>query len=283
MTEENNKLIIPVTGQEEWSVLADRISEEVGDADLPEKVVKATELLLAGFPLSKVAQKITISPKTIRGWLSRYPTMAAIVANNRKLLTNWRMSQLEQQFLLAVERSKDVLEAPLSGTTPDGERIDPKILTVVAAQARYIIGLFAAQQQSLTVTHELGDTVMKAQDNALSYLAEKLGEQQERAAIGEPIEAVFRVIDASSVDSSGPMLDENGGSPFGEIGELSKDDDGVLCHICGQRRAGMSKHIIHKHNMTVEEYEVLYLLEPGSIRKAEGYWSKDQTDLPSEG
>ena len=258
-----------VTGAESWNEIVNQLVDELSKDDLPDKVVRATELLLSGYPTYKVAKKLNVKPATVRGWLSRYPTMAAIVANGKKLLAKWRMSVLEQQFISAVERSQEILEISLDGTMigREGyeERVNPKILTVVAAQARYIIGLFAGQKVDVTVVYEMGDTVMKARNDALDYLAQRLAEQD---AGPEPVEAVFRVIDGK-VDDTGPFLDENGQPPFGQMGVLDTNDNGTLCHVCGRRFKSFAKHLLISHNSTAEDYETLYLLEEGSVRGSE--------------
>lgn len=251
-------------GSKDWQTIVDQLVDELTSQDLPDKVIQAAEMMLAGYPIYKVARKVNVTSPTVRRWLSAYPTLAAVVANGRKLLSKWRLARLEQQFLTALERSQEVLEISLDGETTDGKRVNPKILTVVAAQARYIIGLFAGQQQNITVTHEMGDTVMQAREDALTYLAQKLAEQRQHASL-EPVEAVYRVIDPK-MDNNGPMLDEQGRPPFGEMGELDVADEGTLCHFCGGRYMSFAKHLLTRHNLSAEEYETLYLLPEGSVR-----------------
>lgn len=252
----------------EWGQVVDALLAEFNDVDhLPGKAVQAMEMLLAGYPTYKAAAKVGVSAQTVRRWMSAYPTMAAVLAEGKKMLTKWRMARIEQQFLAAIERSQEVLEVPLSGITADGERVDPKVLTVVAAQARYIIGLFAGQRVDVTVTHELGDTVLKARQDALDYVARRLSEQRDA---DEPVEVEYRVID-SKIDDSGPMLNEHGSPPFGELGKLDATPDGILCHICGGRFKSLARHLLTRHNATTEEYELLYMLAEGEVRKTEKY------------
>jgi hypothetical protein len=255
----------PLSGDEEWNVIVNRIVDELANEDIPDKVITAAEMLINGFPIYKTAKKLGVRSDTVRRWLSRYPALAVAVANGRQLLTRWRMARLEQQFLTAVERSQEILEVPLDGELEDGTKVNPKILPVVAAQARYIIGLFAGQKVDINITHELGDTVMKANQDALTYIAEQLAAQQMRSE-GEPIEAVYRIIDAE-VDNAGPMLDENGSPPFGELGRLDTTPAGTLCHICGRRFRGLGRHLFTNHATSPDEYESLYMLEEGSVRR----------------
>lgn len=250
-----------------WPQLVERIANELHEADLPEEVIQATELLLAGHPVYKVAQKLGKTTQTIRRWISRYPTVAAVLADTKRYLTMWRMARLEQQFLSAIERSQEILDIDLSGYTQNEKKVDSKVLTVIAAQARYIIGLFAGQRIDVKVEHELGETVLQATKGALSYIADRLAEQQLNAE-NEPVEAVYRVIDAKFKDS-GPLLDEDGKPPFGQLGVLGKSDDRLLCHICGKWYKGLIKHLRMAHDITVEDYETLYMLKEGSLRKTE--------------
>lgn len=264
------KALVPKNLDENWSEIVERLLKEVGDSDLqlPDKVIRATEMMLAGYPTSKIAKNLRVNSETVRRWLTQYPTMAAVVANGRELLSKWRMAKLEQQFLTAVERSQEILELPLDGSDKDDNRVDPKVLTVVAAQARYVIGLFSGQKVDVSVTHELGQSVMKAKTDALDYLAQRLLEQQ-AAVQEEPIEIAYRVIDPK-LDSNGPMLDEAGNSPFGEMGKLDTNDDGTICHVCGKRLRYLGSHILTNHAMQTGEYEELYMLEPGAVKKSEG-------------
>ena len=261
------KAISPVDDSTEWTAIINKLLDELQGEELPEKVVEATELLLSGHPIYKVAKKLKVSTETVRRWLSTYPTMTSVLADGRRLLSQWRMNRLEQQFLSAVERSQEVLDVSLDGKLDEDKNVDPKILTVVAAQARYIIGLFAGQRVDVAVKHELGDTVMKAHQDAIRYLADRLAAQLAAAPL-EPIETTYRIIDAK-LDTSGPLLDETGNPPFGVMGELDQNERGTLCHICGKRFKSFLKHVINVHNTTTQEYELTYMLTDGSIHKVE--------------
>lgn len=263
----SSKSIIPAPQDEDWAQIVESLVAEIGTKDLPDKVVQATEMLIAGTPTYKVAKKLKVNTDTVRRWLTQYPTMAAVVGRGRELLNKWRMARLEQQFLTALERSQEILELSLAGEDAEGNRVDPKVVTVIAAQARYVIGMFAGQRVDVSVTHELGDTVLKARTDALDYLAERLLQYQGDAQ-EEPIETVYRVIDAK-IDSNGPMLDEDGNSPFGELGKLDSNEDGTVCHVCGKRLKYLGSHILSNHAMQTGEYEELYMLEPGSVKKSE--------------
>ena len=255
--------LVKASEQESWADIVEKITDSLSEEDAPEDVVRATELLLAGFPHGEVAKKLGVKRQTIRAWLNKYPVLATTLADNRKLLSKWRLAQLEQLFLTAIDRSREILETGLDGHGADGTQVDPKVLTVIAAQARYFIGIFAAQQQSLTVTHELGETVMKAQENALDYLAQKL-QAQARNADQEPIEAVYRIIDPR-IDSAGPVLDEKGNPFYGEFGVVDKNQDGTLCSICGKRMKNMTAHLQSSHSITIAAYEATFMLEHGAI------------------
>lgn len=262
VSDSDSRQLVTFTGDTEWAHIVNALVDELDSADMPDKVVQVTELMLAGWPTYKAAKQVGVSASTVRRWMTRYPTMAAVLSNGKKLLSVYRMAKLEQQYAAAVERSQEILDVDLAD-----ELVNSKILTVVAAQARYIIGLFAGQKVDVTVTHELGDTVMKAKEDALDYIAQGLAEQRGGASV-EPIEATYRIVDGK-IDDDGPMLEPDGGSPFGELGELDVDHNGILCHICGNRYKSMHTHLSNKHNMTTNEYEILYLLEEGEVRSAQ--------------
>jgi len=255
--------LVTTKEQETWAEVIDAIVESLDESDAPDDVIKVAELLLAGYSTTEVAKKLNLTKATVRAWITKYPIIAKTIADNKKFLTKWRLAQLEKLFLSAIERSREILDVGLDGFTPDGRRVDPKVLTVVAAQARYFIGIFAAQQQNLTVTHELGETVMKAQENALDYLAQKLNAQAKNAD-QEPIEAVYRIIDPK-MDATGPVLDENGEPFFGEFGKVDTNEEGTLCSICGKRVINMHTHLSSVHNITPATYEAIFMLEHGVI------------------
>jgi hypothetical protein len=265
----SDKAMVPVL-DEEWGQIVDRLVETINqDEEIPENVVEATELLLVGFPIHHVANEVGVQPATVRRWITKYPVMAATLAQGRSMLTKWRMGRLEQQFLKAVNRSDQILDLSMSGAYWDDEGnqhfVDPKVLSVVAAQSRYVIGLFSGQKLDVKVTHELGDTVFKAQENALDYIADKL-QQQNDGQIIDAVETTYRVIDEKVED--GPILSDDGSPLYGEMGKLDTSADGTLCHICGNRYKSLHAHLYSKHNMSTKDYEVVYLLEQGAVRAA---------------
>ena len=263
--EKDLSIISNLSGDEEWYELVNKIVSELPD-DTPDKVIKATELLLVGTPLYEVAKEVGVSTDTVRKWLNSYPTMSAVIANGKKYLSKWRMSKLEQQFIDAVNVSSKILKTSLSS-----REVNPKVLSAVAQQARYVIGLFVGQKQDISVTHELGESVLNATQHSLNYIAQQLANQS-RNADSEPVEAVFKVIDPKFDDAS-PVLDEHGNPFYGEVGVLDIDEkDRILCHICGERFRSLSKHIYRKHSVSNKDYELLFMLPDGSVRDTEGYW-----------
>lgn len=266
-----NRSVTSLRDDPEWGEIVEQIVSELEASEMPDKVIQATEMLLAGFPTYKVAKKLKVRTDTVRRWLSMYPTMAAVVSEGRKLLMKWRMSKMEQQMLTAMERSEEILEARFDGkddiTLEDS--IDPKIMQIVAQHSRYIIGLFMGQKMDVTVTHELGSSVMKAREDALDYLARALSDQRDS---DEPIEAVYRVVDAKFEDA--PMFNELGDPNHGTLAKLDITDEGIQCHICGSRIKYLSNHLQNKHAMSTIDYEKSYLLTEGTIRKAEDEWQK---------
>lgn len=278
MTDSDNDKIVPTNDNSivsslalqpdtTWGGIIQSIVDALDKEELPDDVVRAAELLVSGYPISEVAKLVGSSQYVVRSWLVKYPALAKIMAEQKKLISLYRMAKLEQQFSTAVDKSNEILSLSLDGRAEDGSRqVDPKILTVVAAQARYIIGLFAGQKSDVTVVHEFGNSVLNANESALNYLAGKLAEAKTG---NEPIEAVFRVID-NKVDAQGPILMADGSPKFGKIGVLEMTDKGILCHICGGSYKSFAKHILYKHEFQVANYELAFLLPEGTIRKMEG-------------
>lgn len=50
---------------------------------------------------------------------------------------------------------------------------------------------------------------------------------------------------------------------FGRYGVLDRDKDGVTCHECGRRFAGLCQHAVMAHGMTAAEYRVAHGLPRG--------------------
>ncbi|MCK5605143.1 MerR family transcriptional regulator [Candidatus Pacearchaeota archaeon] len=264
----SSNALMPVP-DEEWADIVNKLVIDINEEDVPDDVVRATEMMLVGFPITEVSAELGIETRTIRKWLTTYPIMAATVANGRALLSKWRMSKLEMQFLKAINRSEQVLDLSMAGSYLDSEGVshfvDPKVLTVIAAQSRYVIGLFAGQKTDVQVTHELGDTVLKAREDALDYIADKLQDQKEGVVI-DAVETTYRVLDPKV--ETGPMLDSDGSPPHGKIGEFDINENGIECHICGSRFKALHNHLYSKHNTSTKDYEMLYMLEQGSVRDA---------------
>lgn len=274
----SSNALIPVP-DEEWGEIVNKLVEEINDQDYPDKVIRATEMMVVGFPITDISEEIDTETRTIRGWLTKYPVMAVTVANGRSLLSKWRMSKLEQQFLKAIDRSEQVLNLSLSGSYYDdaGDQhfVDPKVLTVVAAQSRYVIGLFAGQKMDVQVTHELGNTVLKAQSDALDYIADQLQDQKDGVMI-DALETTYRVLDDKVV--TGPMLNSDGSAPHGELGKFDINGDGIQCHICGDRYKALHNHLYSKHNTSTKDYEVVYMLDQGAVRAAKIEENDDAVD-----
>lgn len=283
MTSTDKAIINPdshlsLSGDESWQDIVNSLTSELADSDTPDNVIRVTELLLSGYSVSQAAKKAGVSAATVRRWMSFYPTMAAVISDGRKLLSKWRMAKLEQQFLEAIEKNEEILNLSLTGLNPKtGEMVSSKILTVVAAQVRYIIGLFAGQRVDIQVTHELGETTLKARRDALDYIAQQIQSQRDNSD-AEPIEAVYRVID-DKYDNSGPLLNSNGEPHFGHFGKIEKDDNNrARCHICGKYYVSLQKHILMAHNMGTPDYETLFMLEEGSIEQTGTKQEEDDND-----
>jgi hypothetical protein len=240
----------------DWQQIVNKIVDEMG-TELPDKVIEATELLLAGWPTYKVSRELNVSGQTIKEWLARYPSMAMAVANGRKLLTKWRMSKLEQQFVDAIKKSGEILELDL-----DDRAVNAKLVGTIAQHARYIIGLYAGQQIDVNVKVSEGEQTFKAKQDALSYIVDELAKQRNSE---EPIEATYTVVSANEDTAPRPLLTEEGNPAFGELGVLDTTAAGTLCHICGKRVSNIKMHVGMEHHMKIKDFEIIFMLLPGSV------------------
>lgn len=243
--------IVKVPGQSdpEWSEIVDKIIEEMGE-ELPDKVIEATELLLSGYSTYQAARKVGSSSKTIRQWLEKYPTMAMAVRNGRQLLSKWRMSKLEQQFVLAASKSQEILELSLRD-----QDINARMVGVVGQHARFVMSLFMGQKVDVEI--KVTETPqVKARNDALDYLAQRM------ASIGgkpeNVIEGSYTVVTPEKTTGQ-PLLDEHGNPYHGRLGELDRNDDGVLCHICGQRSIHPLQHIV-AHKIGIGDYCLVFMI-----------------------
>jgi len=256
-----NRPLVPVSAEEdvEWRALVEKIADEVGD--LPDNVVAATEYLLAGWPTYRIAKELHCKAADIKGWLKQYPTMAKVVAESRQRIIQWRLARLEQQFVKAIQKSDEVLSLDLVD-----KDVNTKLVGMIAQHARYIIGLYAGQKIDVNIHLPDQDQTLKAKQDALDYIVNRLAEQR---GSEEPIETTYRVIDAKAANNR-PLLQPDGSSPFGQIGVLEEDTQvGFLCHICGKHTPLLRAHVHTAHHMKAGEYETLFLFEPGSLHRAE--------------
>ena len=246
----------------EWQQIVSDLFEEVHKDDLPEKVVECAELMLAGWPTYKIAKRLGVETKVIRGWLNRYPSMAVAVAKGRKILTQWRMSKLEQQYMQAIEKSEEILDLDL-----EDRAVNSKLLAVVAQQARYVISLFVGQKIDVNVKVSEGEQTLKAKQDALEYLASEMAKNRQENPV-EVVQGTYRVEDVQPEAAPPPMLDQEGNPAFGELGVLDTNEEGTLCHICGERAKSLRFHLL-SHKVKIKDYEILFMLPLGSVMKLE--------------
>ncbi len=242
-----------------WSQVVDEITEQLTDGDLPESVIQATELLLCGYPIRDIANKVGVQPAVVRRWISQYPQVAAVLADQRSNLIKLRLNLLERQFYKAIHLSDEILNVDI--TNKDA---NPKLLGVLAQHSRFIIGLYAGQRVDVHVTHEIGKETLRAKQDALDYIARRLSEFREE---NEPVEGTYRVIDDNHAAS--PLLGPDGEPFHGKLGVLDKDDDyGYLCHICGKNYQRLEQHIANRHGLSNQEYELTFMLEKDALKNA---------------
>lgn len=261
--------LVPLSASGEWHTIVDQIIDELEIVDAPDKILKAAEYLICGWPTHKVAKRLGTTKETIRGWLTQYPNMAVAVNYGQRELQRWRMARLEQQFVSAVEASQDILdlgtphrESPVINL--DG--IDPKILTLKAQQARFIISLFAGQKVDMKVRgHDDEPPSLKAQEGALDYLATRIAGELDNTILARP-ETTYRVIDVNT-DTHGPLLDDKGDPFHGKLSEFDQNESGTLCHICGERHNKLYIHVTKGHKMKERTYEMVFMIDRGKLRE----------------
>lgn len=260
--------LVPLSAAGEWQTIVDKIVDDL-DGDIPDRVIRAAEYLICGWPTHKIAERLNTKKETIRGWLTRYPKMAVAVNYGQRELYRWRMAQLEQEFLTALDVSQRILDLG-SGmkTTEDLEKLeslDPKILAIQAQQSRFIISLFAGQKMDLRIKSPSDDRpALKAQKDALDYIATQIADNL--GTIEARPETTYRVIDINS-GIRGPLLDDKGDPFHGRLGEFDQNDEGTTCHVCGERASKLYMHVTKGHKMKAREYEIVFMLDKDSLKQ----------------
>lgn len=259
---EDNKL--PIAASTEWQKILEGIYSEFDVEEIPTKALQAMELLIVGFPVAAVANKIGTTSQTIRGWLVRYPTISAAITKGQEDLSRWRMSHLEKQFLEAAELSANILSGD-----PTVMATEPKLLAIQARQARYVMDLFTGKLRDLHITQINNNTTtvenveLKASRDSLEWLAQKLQTQDDK----DVVEAEFRVTYDHSRRGE-PVVDEGGEPFYGVYEAIDTTEDGLQCHICGTRLIELGTHIQSMHGMSTQEYENTFRLKRDEIKNA---------------
>jgi hypothetical protein len=238
------ELVDPNT-DEDWAAITDEIVESLLSEEVPDNVIKATELLICGWPTHKVAKRVGVATKTVKTWLTKYPPVMAAVAEGKRKLANWRLAKLEQQYLLAVQKSEEILDLPLNDSN-----VNSKLVATVAQHARFVISTFVGQKTDINVN--FNTPIMAARNDALDYVAARLSG-------GEAVidAEVMPVEDKPNT----ALLLPNGDPPFGEMGVLDKNEDGILCHACGRRFKALASHIGSVHRIKPFDYATLYMVD----------------------
>lgn len=268
--------LVPLNTASTWQQITNDLVEKLEGEDLPEKVIKATEYLVCGWPLYKISDRIGSNSSTIRSWLKKYPIMALAVAEGQKALHLWRLAQLEQQFLTSLEVSQELFDAiegewveveTDEGTVREWKPTNHKLLAAKAMHARFIIGLFAGQKLKIDIKTAEDETLpLKAGVDALDYLIDGISNRLDKSK-SNPIETVIRIVDTKS-DTDTPIVDEEGDPFYGILGKLEIDESGVLCHICGKRSPNIRQHIGGAHKMSPFDYEVTFMIPQGELARA---------------
>ena len=233
--------------------LIDRLFDEVDGADdLPAHVVRATELMLFGVPIRRVAKEVGVSVSQVRKWLKDYPQMGAIIARGKEAADELRRQQLELLFQKAIEFSEYLLDLDARDT----EDLNVKLLGIQAQHARHFLSIFAPKKDEVSVLDRqgTGKPLLIADESALDYIAQAVA-----GAINSDIPVRYEVVDGEFVET---YLDENGQPPHGEIGVLLMDEKGrKMCHVCGNYYKNLEAHI-HTHRLNADTYGKIYGVYP---------------------
>lgn len=254
----NELAVFDPTQDKQWSQIVEKIIHDIDakDENIPEKVIKAVECLLTGFSLTDTAKYLEVHPRTIKRWITRYPIIPKVLADHQTSLAKWRMAQLERQLLKALECSEKLL----SIDPAKAENINTKVLAAQAMHSRFIINLFTGQKIDVHVTHDIADDLkLKASQGAMEYIASRTAELIKQTGDEEIIDGTFRI------ESHEPLQTETGEPNFGKMGVLDVDTNGTLCHICGKRFKYLRTHVQFIHDLNPSDYEIIYMLEPGSL------------------
>lgn len=245
-----------------WSDVLDELFLALPDDSNQDKIIRAAEYMINGWPITKISKQIGVPKDTIRGWLQKYPEMTVAIGHGKRNLSEYRMAKLQEQFITAVERSAEIL-----GLSMEPSGADQKMVATIAQHTRFMIELFAGRQQDINIRVDEGTaTLLKARNEALDYIAQQL-QAQRNGADEEPIEGIVRIIDVQA--PSGPLLNADGHPHYGVLGELDVDDDGAMCHICGERFRQLALHIRTGEKMSVSEYETAFMLDHGTVSSSQ--------------
>lgn len=256
--------VVPISASSEWQEIINSIVASLEPHDLPEKVIEASDYLISGFPVVDVAKRVGVSTKTVRAWLVRYPELAAAIKKGQEELQRWRLALIERQFVDAVNFSYGLL-------SNDSEIVnrDDKVLAQQAKQARYILDMLTGKVKDLHITQINNNTVsvdtveLKATRSSLDYLAQRINETPE-----DILDAEFEITYVNGPDK-GPLVNEEGEPFFGSFGSLDVDQDGILCHICGNKSKKLQPHIASAHGLSPREYENAFRLAPNEIKNVD--------------
>lgn len=259
-----------------WQTVIDNLTLTLTEGDTPDKIISMAEMLVSGWPMYKIAKELGVSTKTARSWLVKYPEVTQAVAVARKQVSIWRMQQMEKQFVTAVKKSAEVLEVAATYDPQEDvpERVvNSKLLGIQAQHARWVLDLFLGNKfKDININIIEQNPTLKATKDALNYITEQLGSQGD----DDIIEGTVRVVDEAN--AQGPLLDENGDPYYGALGILDSNDDGMLCHICGQRFKRLDIHLRVKEGVSADMYEVMFMLDAGTIRDAMREDDKSEED-----
>lgn len=234
-----------------------KIVEELFDTSegLSELAMQIVEYAVCGYSKTKACKQLGITVYEWNKTVKDNPAIAQLITDGLSLARKWRTAQLEEQYMDAINKSKEILQLSLSDDT-----VNVKLVGTIAQHARYVIDLFARNDLAPVASANADtDMALKASKDALDYLVEKIA-----SSTDDEIIVTHRIVDADSA----PKMKSDASPNFGELGVLEYDDDGkIRCHVCGVYAKNFVMHIRRAHSLEPMDYEAAYDLPEGEVRR----------------
>lgn len=260
--------------EERWLSLIEELSSSVqGEEEFyQDKIIEAAEMFVLGFSIKDVADELQLTKNTIKTWLKKYPVLSHIIQEKVQLVRQWRIQELDRQFLKALRKSDEILSLnPVTEleygedgkVIPPSERVNVKLIGVQAQHARYIIDMYTKNHGGVEVSERGEGIRLSVSEDGLKHLSQMLSKKVEDSGV----EVVHVVDDVERRDE--PYFDRLGNPIHGKFRELVIAEDGIVCHICGNHYKHFQTHLRLKHDIDAETYCDVFMLTVEDIKNAE--------------